>query len=170
MIRRSTQARFSIYLIAAALLGCQPKPPPTQQQSGEYGGAGLDTSVKTVAPETAVRNDPCAARLQTIGGALLLYWATNKHMPQNLDELKPFADFDEPIELTCPVSHKPYLYAPNGLAAAGKEKRIVVYDAESSHNGNRWCLFMIPPRPGQALATEVLEVPEGIFHTFTPAD
>jgi hypothetical protein len=153
-------------------VGCQQAKP--QQRSDPLAGlssdTALDTSVQTASPETAVRSDPCAERVHNIGGTLLLYYASHQQMPQRLEELKPLADFDQPIELTCPVSGKPYLYAPNGLAAVGKEKRIVVYDAEPSHDGRRWCLFMLPAKPGQALAVEVLEVPEGLFRTFTPTN
>jgi hypothetical protein len=156
------------------IAGCQPaKPPPQNDPLGGLSSTGdtrLDPSIQTASAETAIRHDPCAARLQNIGGTLLLYYATNQQMPRALEELKPLADFDQPVELTCPVSKKPYTYSPNGLAASGKEKRIVVYDAEPSHQGSRWCLFMIPPRPGKALAIEVLEVPEGIFRTFTPSN
>jgi hypothetical protein len=173
VIIRSKSNFLAALLLVALIAGCKPQPeqrvgndPLSGISSGE---ASLDTSVQTVSPETAVRAAPCAARLQNIGGALLLYYATKKQMPQNLEELKPFADFDQPIELTCPVSNKPYLYAPNGLTAVGKEKRIVVYDAAPSHNGQRWCLFMVPAGPGNALAVEVRAVPEGLFHTFTPA-
>jgi hypothetical protein len=175
MIRVTMQRNLFCLMILLAIGGCQPKQPQQQvQHSGDplaglsSTGGGLNTSVQTMPPEAAVRNDPCAEHLQNIGGTLLLYWAVNKRMPQQLEELKPLASFDQTIELTCPVSGKPYGYAPQGLAAAGKEKRIVVYDPEPSHHGNRWCLFMVPPQPGQALATEVLEVPEGLFHTFTP--
>jgi len=156
-------------LLPFALLGCQPaKPPPPREDPLAGLGGGLDTSVQTMSPETAVRSAPCAARLQNIGGTLLLYYATHQQMPTRLDDLKPLADMDEPLELSCPVSKKAYLYSPTGLAAVGKDKRIVVYDPEPSHEGRRWCLFMIPAKPGQALAVEVLEVPEGLFRTFLP--
>jgi hypothetical protein len=154
-------------VLIALASGCQPQKPANPRANSDTlsdisSGDGGMTS-----PDQLLSTDPCASRLQDIGGTLLLYYSVNRHMPAKLEEIKPLADFDQDLQFTCPLSGKPYGYTPTGLAAVGKEKRIVVYDSEPSHNGKRWCVFMPPPRPGKAMSVEVLEVPEGLFDTYT---
>jgi hypothetical protein len=120
-------------------------------------------------PDEAVLSDPCAARLHDIEGALMLYYALNKRLPDNLDQLRSMADIDTPLDFTCPVSHLPYVYAPLGLIGPGKVKRIIVYDPTPAHNGNRWCILMAQQERADApQAVEVLSIPEAVFQTYLP--
>jgi hypothetical protein len=106
--------------------------------------------------------------LQDIEGAMLLYYAVNRHLPEKLDELKEFADVGTELNFTCPVSGQPYVYAPGGLQSAGRNKRIIMHDATAAHDGKRWCILMAPIKPGQAPYMEVLQMTDAMFRTYLP--
>jgi hypothetical protein len=124
---------------------------------------------QTLTPDEAVNSDPCAIRLHDIAGDLLLYYAVNKRLPERLEDLRSLgADETEP-DFTCPLTHQPYVYVPNGLIGPGESKRIIVYDAIPAHNGKRFCILMpIHDKPGAAQSVEVLAVPEARFSTYLP--
>ncbi len=172
MAKLSSDMRHTVLILslilAAALGGCQPQPKPAAQITGGDPFADLSAngnlSAPTLSPEAVVATDTCASRLQDIGEALLLYYSVNKHLPAQLEELK--SESGTPLNFTCPQSGKPYLYISSGLAAVSHDKRIIICDSTPSHNGKRWCIFMPPPRPGQAVSMEVLEVPEGLYRTY----
>jgi hypothetical protein len=107
--------------------------------------------------------DPCSARLHDIGGAILLYYALNRRMPARLEDVADLADLDAPLNFTCPLSGRPYLYNPKGLAIPGTDKRIIVYDSTPAHDGQRRCLLMPPITPGKAVSTDVQSFPEKVF-------
>jgi hypothetical protein len=89
--------------------------------------------------------DPCADRLHDeIAGLLLQYFALHKHLPPTLDELASIASAGEELDFTCPVSHKPYVYVPQGLVGVGTDRRLYVYDAVPAHGGLRWGLVSDP--------------------------
>ena len=67
------------------------------------------------------------------------------------------------------MSGKPYVYDRAGLSAPGKDKRIILYDAEPSHNGTRYCLLMPTIHPGEAQSVEVMAVPESLFKLYKPS-
>ena len=109
--------------------------------------------------------DPCASRLHDICGPLLLYYATNHHLPDSLHELRQVAGFDE-VEYRCPVSGLPYVYTSRGMPAPNQPGgRIIIYDAAASHQGLRWAVSIVEPveNPGGALITKVLAVPDSYF-------
>lgn len=149
------------------IAGCQPVKPANPRGDPLAGLSAGDPSGQTTSADQVLKTDPCGSRLHDVGGALLMYYALNKHMPEQLEEVKSMADFGMELVFTCPKSGKPYSFTPNGLAAIGKDKRIVIYDSEPSHDGRRWCVFMPTPRLGQAMSLEVLLVPEGLFNTYT---
>jgi len=152
--------------VVMLVTGCQPQKPASTHGNADALSEISSGDPGMTSPDQLLKTDPCASRLQDIGGTLLLYYAVNKHMPEKLEDIKPLADLGQDLQFTCPLSGKPYAFTPAGLAAVGKDKRIVVYDSEPSHNGKRWCVFMPTPRPGQ-MSVEVLEVPEGLFRTYT---
>jgi hypothetical protein len=147
------------------LISCQSSSHPDQQllvpgQDGDHSGAvGGDPLAK----------DSCEAHLHDIGGTLLLYYSVYKNMPDKLSDLQTVTNMDTPLALTCPVSHKPYNYYPQGLSSQDQERLIVACDPEPSHNGKRWCLLINPIRPGVALSTDVQLIPEVAFRNFVPA-
>jgi hypothetical protein len=113
-------------------------------------------------------DDPCATQLQNISGALLLYYAMHRSMPASLEDLGPLADVDAPLQFVCPSSGLPYVYNPQGLVSAGRNKRIIVYDAKPVHDGARWCILMAPPGANSSISVEVLLVEESDFKTYSP--
>lgn len=119
------------------------------------------------APQAAI--DPCSARLQDIGGTILMYYALNKHLPLTLTDAASLGDIDTPADLSCPVSKLPYIYNPQGLAIPGTNRRIIVYDATPVHDGARRCLIMTPPVRGRAVTCDVQSFPENVFQTLKPA-
>ena len=91
--------------------------------------------------------DPCADRLHAICGAMLLYYAVNRRLPADVEELRAIAGPDPDVEFTCPVSGKPYVYNPDGLPRGkGRPGFLVLYDAEGTHSGLRWSVAAEQPR------------------------
>lgn len=156
--------------MAAALCGCE-------TQTSKVGVPTRHTdSVELPHPppgstDEAMATDPCAMRLQDIGGALLQYFALNKRLPARLEDVKTIVGVDQSLQFACPASGKPYGFAPAGLILEGRKKRIIIYDPTPAHDGRRWCVFMTDQRrPGAAQSLEVLAVPEAVFHLYLPAD
>jgi hypothetical protein len=109
--------------------------------------------------------DPCAARMHALEGAMLFYYAVHHKMPEKLEDLKGSQDFDQELAFTCPKSNEPYGYVPGGLAAPGKQMRIVVYDASPVHNGFRWCVMVSPSKPG-SITVDVIPLAESVFRNY----
>ena len=113
--------------------------------------------------------DPCAVRMHDLSGLMLLYYAVNKHLPDRVEELEPLADADVPFNATCPVSGRPYVYAPGGLQSSeGGDRYLVLYDAAPSHGGLRWGVFVAPPQAGKPPATWVILMSEQVFRGYVP--
>jgi hypothetical protein len=103
-------------------------------------------------------------RLHDICGPLLLYYATNHHLPANLEELRQVPGFTLTEPFTCPVSQKPYVYNPIGVQTVGQPERIILHDPAPSHSGMRWAVSIIEPqRESDPLVTKVVGLPESYF-------
>lgn len=136
--------------------------------------------------------DPCADQMQDLCGALFLYDLKKHALPARLQDLQPFADAGQELKFTCPVSGKPYIYAPTGLDAPGQNIRIYVYDAEPAHvfynstrnpwsnpksygrpdpadGGSRSCIFSKPDAATGAPTLFTDEIPERAFRQFAPS-
>jgi hypothetical protein len=184
--RRRTWAA-AVLLLAAALAGCtttkvvqQPdgsqRVVKTSSSSNKPGAGGGNPAVFT---DPLASADPCAARLHDLCEPLLLYYATHgKRLPQRLEEVKAFSDFDKPIELTCPTSGQPYTYNPTGLvttvpapagAIAAEPTRLIVYDPSPAHNGSRKGIVIRVPSAGQAPTLYEVTLTEPQFQTYVPA-
>jgi hypothetical protein len=110
--------------------------------------------------------DPCAARLHDIGGALLFYYARSHQMPAKLEDLKPL---DASLEFQCARNGAAFVYVPEGMAAVGKEKRIIAYDPTPIGRPRfRWCLIAAVSNSG-ALITDVVPMAENVFSTYQAA-
>jgi hypothetical protein len=146
-------------LIAIVLAGCQstpagpPAPPPQYNVDGP------------ISPDEAVNSDPDAAQLHDISGTILLYYALNKKMPDQLSDLQPLADVDEPLKLISPATGQPYLYFPQGLVAPDTGWRLIVCDPAPNQFGKRWCIFMGTPH-GKSLSLDVHQIREAVFLTY----
>jgi hypothetical protein len=154
---------LSAIVLLILITGCQPTTP------GQTPGAAVAPlpTDRTPTANEAVGDDPCAARLHDIVGALLSYFIDNHHLPDRLDELKP--DLGMELNFTCPASNQPYAYSAGGLFAPGKSKRIIVWDAVPAHHGYRWCILMPHMSPNAPIVPEVVPIPEKEFQTYVPA-
>jgi hypothetical protein len=163
MTVRSSSRICCVLLLLAAVVGCQTEtvqPPrrglPARTDGGLPGPLSLD--------------DPCAERLHNLIGPILQYVVLNRQLPPTLEAVKPLADFDQPIDLTCPGSKESYVYVPAGLKHDKQTSLVIVHDAAPTHNGRRWCITMAPREPGQPIALEVIDVPEVFFRTYRPVE
>jgi hypothetical protein len=86
--------------------------------------------------------DSCAANLDEITGSLLNYYSSHQQLPRTLDDIPRISPAGARISLTCPVSGKRYVYAPQGLRPPlftdqNGESRVggilILYDPEPSH-------------------------------------
>jgi len=136
-------------------------------------------------PEMNSLDDPCSENLQNISGALWNYYRANHQFPTQLGDLRPYALGSAPLDFICPISHKSYLYYPTGLTCPDQQNQnmlfpqgmvrpdadqeIIACDPAPSHDCSRWCLFMSPIRPGSAMTTQVLLIPELAFRNYHPS-
>jgi hypothetical protein len=154
MIAGTSLPRCLLVLIVTTCVGCQTQtssPPPKKNRASE--SSQLNTF------------DSCASRLHDISGPLLLYYATNRHLPPSLDELKQVGGFGD-LEYKCPVSGMEYIYLPKGIPTPNQPgARIILYDAAPSHQGMRWAVSITEPpdRSSGALVTKVIAVPDSYF-------
>ena len=139
-----------LLLLMLSVAGCQAgtAAPPVQRPEG-------------VAPITST--DPCAARLHDICGALLMYYAMHHELPVDARVLRLPPGVDRPMDLTCPVSGRPYIYNRAGLVGRTLDERIILYDSAPSHDGMRWAICIVEPVPGEPLIANVVAVAEGHF-------
>ena len=121
------------------------------------------------AASTAIPNlDPGAIRLQDISGALLLFFAEHRYLPETLDQLKTLAELDEPLNFISPASGKPYIYTSNGMVLQDQKKRLIVYDPAPGPQGYREAIVIDEPVVGQPLTAKVVAVPESFFLLHPP--
>ena len=168
-----------VTLVTALLAAAVALAPPacttsTDSSSAKKPAAGARSNIPDPGPDVPGRktapldpvNDPCADRLHAVSGALLYYYVLNKRMPQSIEELRSIAGPDPDVEFTCPVSGKPYVYDPRGLARSGNRPGyIVLYDPEPSHSGMRWAVTAEETRnKAQPLVTHVVIETEAHFH------
>ncbi len=140
MTHRATAVCWLI--VAAVTAGCPTSAPPSPVRPAR-GGGDLDA---------------CAQRLHNISGALLLHYAAHRTLPPDADALAASDTVPLP-PLVCPASNRPYHYDPAGLTIPGLTGRLVLYDAEASHDGMRWGILVGPPAGGM-IATKVIPVSE----------
>lgn len=187
---RSPSFRLMVALLGVVLAGCT-----TEKQSTRYTAPGVarDEGTQMIMPQKfdADRQpiipagadnpdvnpdkltDPCAARLHDVAGALLLYYRVKQQMPAKLEDVRSGVKFAEDLEFTCARNGAPFVYVPNGMAAAGKEQRIVAFDPTPIGRPRfRWCLIATVSNSG-ALITDVVPLEEKVFNTYhaaSPAD
>jgi hypothetical protein len=108
-------------------------------------------------------NDPCPARLHDICGPLLLYYATNYHLPARVEELQRIPGFESVGPYVCPVSKQPYVYDAKGIVGPNIVQRAVIYDAAPSHGGYRWAIVVEEANGNDPLIAKVVAWPESRF-------
>ena len=126
------------------------------------GGCGRATNAEPEVRRPSLQEDPCARRLHDLSGRLLLYYAQHGRLPASLDALPPL-DAANPTPAVCPASGRPYVYEPAGVRVPDQPGRLVLYDAQPSHAGMRWGVFVDEAPGGRRLTARVLLVPEETF-------
>jgi len=122
-------------------------------------GCGTVPATREANPSVDANLDPCADRLHDISGRLLLYYSVRRQLPQRLADLSETSRA-ETLQLTCPVSGKPYVYTPEGLVVSGWPGRLIVHDAQPCHTGLCWGILAEAAKPGQPLVLRVTRLPE----------
>jgi len=161
--RPRTRAGFVLLLSLLLVAGCQ----STTRETGRVPlpePAAHDPAAHPREPVAQISNtDPCAMRLHDICEPLLLYYVMNHKLPDRLEDLRQMPDSAN-LELTCPVSHKKYLYNPVGLLDTESKSRVILYDPAPSHSGMRWAVSIIEPQQENGpLVTKVIALPESHF-------
>jgi hypothetical protein len=171
-LRNGTGRRAGGLVLAAMsfsfLGGCQS---PAQQSHGPSAHGAANQADQNSPSDLDLAMDPSAARLNDISGAMLLYYATNKQLPDQLEELNAGGYSDGKLKFTSPASGKPYVYVPTGLMLEAHRKRIILYDPTPTQGGRRFCLVMALGMPaGSAQAVEILSLPENVFESYHSPD
>jgi hypothetical protein len=142
---------FRFLVCAALVYGCTASPPPRAKSNPNKPNSAAITNT-----------DACATRLQDISGDLLLYYATYRHLPNEMGELENVPGLEMP-ELVCPVSHRPYIYDRVGVFLPRQQTRVILYDPTPAHSGFRWAISASEPQAGKPLIMKVIAVPESDF-------
>jgi hypothetical protein len=100
--------------------------------------------------------DACSDRLDQLCGRLMVYYATYRRLPAQLEDLGTPADPLPPDALVCPVSKKPYVYDPAGVRVLGLQGRLIVYDYDPCHDGLRWGILAVQIQPGKPAIWKVI--------------
>jgi hypothetical protein len=158
-----------------------PARPPAQSPSNSQTTSDLGPAGPMIFNDFSRATDPCAAQLQDLSEALLLYYAVKKHLPQSLDELAPYASAGTQLQLKCPISGEPYIYNRNGpllnnslyltdntgrsVSVANQMSlgHMVIYDASPAHKGERWAIVFGMDTRGSTPVASPFRIPEKAF-------
>ncbi len=131
--------------------------------------AGCETTTTRLYPPGAAAGrrtalNPDAQRLQTISGALLLYFQQHHRLPESLGELTPLnpGGSGPPLKLTCPTTGRPYIYAPAAIPGDPAHRWLLVYDPTPAQ-GRCWMILGQPPLGRQPVMMWVVSLDETTF-------
>jgi hypothetical protein len=162
--------RFPRVMIVTAITlaaGCQStKPRPEVVQNSETPPPPAPAPVTGGTETKATVNDPSATRMQDLCGAILYYYASNRHLPLKLEELRPYADLGVTLGFTSPVTNEPYVYVPKGLRGEGIRDTLILYDPHEDAKGDRWGIVMVPPEAGKAVLMYAIPVSEKLLRAY----
>ena len=154
--------RASLVLSGLVLAGCAGHAKSPAKSTGGADDQAAQPPSRTIAALNS-NTDPCATRLHEAAGAMLLYFATHQDLPPTLEQLKKAPGIEGAGDMTCPVSHKPYVYNPAGIPTGEEGVVIVLFDPEPSHSGMRWAVTAAPPKGTAPMVAKVVAVPEARF-------
>jgi hypothetical protein len=157
------RAILTVIVASVLLAGCQTQAPDKQSpNSTTLSPQALPTRTQQASAVpgrgAAFDVDDCAARMQTIEGQLMLYYFKYHRLPMDLDELRSVADPGEEVPFECPVSHKPYTYAPDGLVFGADMRHLIVYDATPAHGGTRWGILFSQAKGREPVNMQVIPI------------
>ena len=145
----------SLLLVGCAANPKQAKTSDTPATPSKPGGALISN------------NDPSAIKMHDIEGAILMYFAINKTLPEHIADALPLAD--EPLDLKVPGSLTEYIYTRDGIKLQDQEARYILYEPAPMHSGFRLAIKLNDPEPFKALVMQVIPVPESFFLLHPPA-
>lgn len=129
-----------------------PLPEATHEAERDAGSSAVPSAI-----------DPCAERLHDLCGPLLMYYAINRRLPEDLAALQSVAEPGQVVALECPESGEPYVYEPEGFPRPNGPGRIIIYDATPAHSGTRWTVAIDKGDPAEPLIARVVSLPEAAF-------
>ena len=153
VMRPRTCVCLALLLLAA---GCQ---------SAGSSPAAPQPADHPITEDQAIPIDVSGERVEQINEALLLYVRIHQGIPAQLSDLQTVPSLGQQLVLVAP-NGQPYIYVPNGLSIPNGNKLMIVYDPAEEADGRRWCILVSDLRPGGALTTEVMELPEPIFRAY----
>jgi hypothetical protein len=181
--------RVVCFALGLALAGCGPsgsasrpntspvvpQPPQAPQwnlQEAPRAAAQRPAASQPAAVALTANHDPCAIKLHDLCGPLLLYYSVYNRLPQSLDELRQLPGFENLTDFNCPVSHRPYIYTPQGEPGPDEEflrengpsvkvsSVIILADPTPVHGGIRWALSMQEQSdPSRGFVAKVIVLP-----------
>jgi hypothetical protein len=95
--------------------------------------------------------DDCAAQMHDLAGYLLQYYVVHGRIPETLETLAPFVDFDQELPVRCPGDRAPYLYFPEGRKSPTEARWLILADANPVHGGNRSAIVVTEPEDQRPL-------------------
>ena len=158
---------LTVLLSGVALAGCGGA--GAVQAQAQRPARGLDHEKRTTTPSRRSPTlTPAHTRLHDLCEPLLFYYLKQRKLPGQLEELQGQPGFEGAMDLTCPVSHLPYVYNPVGILTAESRARIIAYDAAPSHSGMRWAISIIEPEDNGPLIARIVALPESHFQLSIP--
>jgi hypothetical protein len=98
--------------------------------------------------------------LHDVCGSILLFHGAYRRLPHSLAELQRATGLRQ-RQITDPVSNKPFLYAPGGLAVSAKGPRIVAVAAPAPAARTGWAVSV--RHEEGTLRAEVVALPASAF-------
>jgi hypothetical protein len=147
---RGMQGRGIVILVLGSILAGCAQPAAMQPADKSSTPAAIVSDNQKRLP------DECAMRLQELCGPLMLYFNSNFHLPEKLEELRQVPGFENLNSFTCPTSGQPYVYTPQGLPAPLPGWYVIVADQSPAHSGARWAIVIMAPQQGMPLVTNVI--------------
>ncbi|NLF30814.1 MAG: hypothetical protein GX591_08000 [Planctomycetes bacterium] len=117
-------------------------------------------------PSAAFAPDPTASQLQDLAGAMLLFFGAYDRLPTELDELQSATGLQD-AQLVDPVTARPFLYDPTGLALASAGRMIVLLAAPAP--GARVCYGLTVYRNSGGMHADVVTFPADAWATIRAA-
>jgi hypothetical protein len=156
-------------MIIAAVAGCEatapaPSAPPTKLVAP----VAVAATKPATAPASDWRDEECAANLHHFEELFMRYYARNQRLPAKLSDLLAL-NGGVPLVVSCPGSGYAYKYFPDGLAAVGDARMVIMVDPAAVHGGKKRAILLTPPKDGRAMVMEVVLVTDEILKAFKPA-
>ncbi len=109
---------------------------------------------------SALPLNPTRARLQDLSGSILLFHGAYGRLPRSLSELRLSTGL-RAEQITDPVTNRPFIYMPAGLASSSGGRTIVLLAAPAPVDD--MCFAIAVSRPGGGLLANVVTFPAAAY-------